>query len=125
MHANFTASDDTQKSQRSRHCTHKSTGSSHKLMNRSRSCDLQSKGSMTKGPEVIKFHPSLYFHVQTISFTIVCLVLHMLMHYITFCHSNILLQKIDLSKLEVTALWRYWRHFNLVSWSCKIKSIAS
>ncbi|XP_017246908.1 uncharacterized protein LOC108218471 isoform X1 [Daucus carota subsp. sativus] len=67
------ASDDTQKSQRSRHCTHKSTGSSHKLMSRSRSCDLQSKGSMTKGPE-----------------------------------------KIDLSKLEVTALWRYWRHFNLV-----------
>jgi hypothetical protein len=25
------------------------------------------------------------------------------------------LQKVDLSKLELTALWRYWRHFNLVS----------
>lgn len=28
-----------------------------------------------------------------------------------------LVQKVDLSKLETTALWRYWRHFNLVSTS--------
>ncbi|GMI78526.1 SAP30 FUNCTION-RELATED 2 [Hibiscus trionum] len=62
------ASDDTQKSHRSRHRTHKSTGSSHKTMNRSLSCVSQSKGST----------------------------------------------KVDLSKLEIAALWRYWRHFNLV-----------
>ncbi|GMI78525.1 SAP30 FUNCTION-RELATED 2 [Hibiscus trionum] len=61
------ASDDTQKSHRSRHRTHKSTGSSHKTMNRSLSCVSQSKGST-----------------------------------------------VDLSKLEIAALWRYWRHFNLV-----------
>lgn len=67
------ASEDTQKSQRSRHCTHRSTGSSQKIMSRSRSYDSQSKGWMEKGPK-----------------------------------------KIDLSKLEMTALWRYWRHFNLV-----------
>lgn len=24
------------------------------------------------------------------------------------------MQKVDLSKLEMAALWRYWRHFNLV-----------
>ncbi|XP_074370002.1 uncharacterized protein LOC141711456 isoform X2 [Apium graveolens] len=65
------ASDDTQKSHRSRHCTHKSTGSSQRFMSRSRSYDSQTKGWMEKGP------------------------------------------RIDLSKLEVTALWRYWRHFNL------------
>lgn len=67
------ASEDTQKSHRSRHYTHKSTGSSQKVTSRSRSYDSQSKGSMTKGPK-----------------------------------------KIDLSKLEMTALWRYWRHFKLV-----------
>lgn len=70
------ASDDTQKSPRSRasrHCAHRSTGSSQKIISRSRSYDSQSKGSMAKGPK-----------------------------------------KIDLSKLEMTALWRYWRHFNLV-----------
>lgn len=26
-----------------------------------------------------------------------------------------LVQKVDLSKLETNALWRYWHHFNLVS----------
>ncbi|XP_058222771.1 uncharacterized protein LOC131332505 isoform X2 [Rhododendron vialii] len=68
------ASDDTQKSHRSRHRTHKSSGSSHKTMSRSLSCDSQSKGSVTtpRGSTV------------------------------------------DLSKLEMAALWRYWRHFNLV-----------
>jgi hypothetical protein len=25
-----------------------------------------------------------------------------------------IVQKVDLSKLEMSALWRYWRHFNLV-----------
>ncbi|XP_028120107.1 uncharacterized protein LOC114317553 isoform X1 [Camellia sinensis] len=69
------ASDDTQKSHRSRHRIHKSSGSSHRAMSRSLSCDSQSKGS-------------------------VC----------TPRGST----KVDLSKLEMTALWRYWRHFNLV-----------
>ncbi|KAF3631185.1 hypothetical protein FXO37_28106 [Capsicum annuum] len=41
------ASDDTQKSHRSRHRTHKSFGSSHKTMSRSLSCDSQSKGSIS------------------------------------------------------------------------------
>ncbi|KAI3407686.1 SAP30_Sin3_bdg domain-containing protein [Psidium guajava] len=67
-------SDDTQKSHRSRHRVHKSSGSYHKTMSRTHSCDSQSKGSIsTRGPT-----------------------------------------KVDLSKLEMAALWRYWRHFNLV-----------
>ncbi|KAG6786569.1 hypothetical protein POTOM_008175 [Populus tomentosa] len=69
------ASDDTQKSHRSRNRTHKSTGSSHKTMSRSLSCDSQSKGSISTPRGTTK---------------------------------------VDLSKLEVAALWRYWRHFNLV-----------
>lgn len=68
------ASDDTQKSHRSRHRAHKSYGSFHKAMSRSLSCDSQSKGS-------ISTHPGS--------------------------------MKVDLSKLEMAALWRYWRHFNL------------
>ncbi|XP_039071487.1 uncharacterized protein LOC120218623 isoform X2 [Hibiscus syriacus] len=67
-------SDDTHKCHRSRHRTHKPTGSSHKNMSRSLSCDSQSKGSVS----------------TTIGSTV------------------------DLSKLEISALWRYWRHFNLV-----------
>ncbi|XP_057975403.1 uncharacterized protein LOC131162823 [Malania oleifera] len=69
------ASDDTQKSHRSRHRTHKSSGSSHKTISRTLSCDSQSKGSVStpRGST-----------------------------------------KVDLSKLEMAALWRYWRHFNLV-----------
>lgn len=69
------ASDDTQKSHhRSRHRPHKSTGSSHKTVSRSLSCDSQSKSSfMTSRGSV----------------------------------------KVDLSKLEMAALRRYWRHFNL------------
>lgn len=43
----FPASDDTQKSHRSRHKTHKSSGSSHKTMSRSLSSDSQSKGSIS------------------------------------------------------------------------------
>jgi hypothetical protein len=31
------------------------------------------------------------------------------------------LQKVDLSKLEMAALWRYWGHFNLVSFSNRRK----
>uniref|UniRef100_A0A6M2EDL3 Histone deacetylase complex subunit SAP30 Sin3 binding domain-containing protein n=1 Tax=Populus davidiana TaxID=266767 RepID=A0A6M2EDL3_9ROSI len=70
------ASYDTQKSHRSRNRTHKSsTGSSHKTMSRSLSCDSQSKGSISTPRGTTK---------------------------------------VDLSKLEVAALWRYWRHFNLV-----------
>ncbi|XP_030447133.1 uncharacterized protein LOC115670078 [Syzygium oleosum] len=67
-------SDDTQKSHRSRHRVHRSSGSYHKTMSRTHSCDSQSKGSIsTRGST-----------------------------------------KVDLSKLEMAALWRYWRHFNLV-----------
>ncbi|KAL5144526.1 hypothetical protein HKD37_06G014805 [Glycine soja] len=68
------ASDDTQKSHKSRHRMHRTLGSSHKTMSRSFSGDSQSKGSvsMPNGSAV------------------------------------------DLSKLEMAALWRYWRHFNLV-----------
>lgn len=71
------ASDDTQKSQRSRYRVHKSCGSSHKTTCRSLSCDSQSKGSVStpRGSGSTK---------------------------------------IDLGKLEMAALWRYWRHFNLV-----------
>ncbi|KAG5613239.1 hypothetical protein H5410_024520 [Solanum commersonii] len=68
------ASDDTQKSHRSRHRALKPYGSSHKAMSRSLSCDSQSKGSI----------PPLRGSM-----------------------------KIDLGKLEMAALWRYWRHFNL------------
>ncbi|KAG2663891.1 hypothetical protein I3760_16G054100 [Carya illinoinensis] len=41
------ASDDTQKSHRLRHRIHKSSGSSHRTMSRSLSCDSQSKGSVS------------------------------------------------------------------------------
>ncbi|XP_056167134.1 uncharacterized protein LOC115680821 isoform X3 [Syzygium oleosum] len=67
--------DDTQKSHKSRHRVHKSSGSSHKTMSRSLSCDSHSKGS------------------------------------ISFPRGS---TKVDLSKLETAALWRYLRHFNLV-----------
>lgn len=72
---NGSASDDTQKSQRSRHRMHKASVSSQRSMSRSVSCDSHSKGSIsnTRGST-----------------------------------------KIDLSKLEMAALWRYLRHFNLV-----------
>ncbi|XP_022144972.1 uncharacterized protein LOC111013658 isoform X2 [Momordica charantia] len=68
------ASDDTLKSHRPRHRTHKSSGSSHKTISRSFSYESQSKGSIStpRGSMV------------------------------------------DLGKLEMSALWRYWRHFNLV-----------
>lgn len=69
------ASDDTPKSQRRRHRSHKSVGSYQKTLSRSFSCDSQSKGSVS--------------HIQVAT-------------------------KVDLGKLEITALWRYWRHFNLV-----------
>ncbi|KAG8494204.1 hypothetical protein CXB51_011506 [Gossypium anomalum] len=69
------ASDDTQKSHRSRHRAHKSSGSCHKAMSRSLSCDSQLKGTVSTSRGSMK---------------------------------------VDLSKLEIAALWRYWRHFNLV-----------
>ncbi|KAI7729724.1 hypothetical protein M8C21_020929 [Ambrosia artemisiifolia] len=70
------ASDDTQKSHRSRNRPHKSvTGSSHnKTASRSLSCDSQPKSSFTTSRGSVK---------------------------------------VDLSKLEMAALRRYWRHFNL------------
>lgn len=43
----FSASDDTQKTHKSRHRMHRSLGSSHKTMSRSFSGDSQSKGSVT------------------------------------------------------------------------------
>ncbi|EYU45109.1 hypothetical protein ABFS82_03G054800 [Erythranthe guttata] len=69
------ASDDTQKSYRSRHRTQRSFGSFHKTLTRSLSPDSLSKDSVstTRGSP-----------------------------------------KVDLSKLEMGALWRYLRHFNLV-----------
>ncbi|KAI9118156.1 hypothetical protein K1719_010488 [Acacia pycnantha] len=69
------ASDDTQKSHKSRHRTQRSLGSSHKIFSRSLSGDSQSKGSISTPQRSTK---------------------------------------VDLSKLEIAALWRYWRHFNLV-----------
>ncbi|GMH13877.1 hypothetical protein Nepgr_015718 [Nepenthes gracilis] len=68
------ASDDTQKSHRSRNRMPKSSGSSHKTMGRSLSCNSESKGSLSP-------------------------------------HRG---SAVDLSKLEMAALWRYCRHFNLV-----------
>nr|XP_043617526.1 uncharacterized protein LOC122589311 isoform X2 [Erigeron canadensis] len=68
------ASDDTQKSHRSRHRSHRSTGASHKSVSRSLSCDSQTKTSFATSRGSVK---------------------------------------VDLSKLEMAALRRYWRHFNL------------
>ncbi|XP_073052940.1 uncharacterized protein [Primulina eburnea] len=72
---NGSASDDTQKSHRSRHRMHRSFGLSHKSIRWSLSCDSQSKDSLstTRGST-----------------------------------------KVDFGKLEMAALWRYFRHFNLV-----------
>ncbi|GFQ04226.1 hypothetical protein PHJA_002566500 [Phtheirospermum japonicum] len=72
---NSSASDDTQKSYRSRHRMNRSFVSSHKTLRRSLSSDSHSKDSVCtqKGSA-----------------------------------------KVDLSKLEMAALWRYLRHFNLV-----------
>ncbi|CAK9178559.1 unnamed protein product [Ilex paraguariensis] len=67
------ASDNTQKSHRSKHRMQKS-GSLQKTMSRSFSCESHSKGS---------------FSIPQGS------------------------TKIDLGKLEITTLWRYWRYFNL------------
>ncbi|VFR03662.1 unnamed protein product [Cuscuta campestris] len=69
------ASDDTQKSHRSRHRMHKLSGSAHKSMSRTLSFDIQSKGSFSTSRRSTK---------------------------------------VDLSKLEMTTLWRYQQHFNLV-----------
>ncbi|KAK1300480.1 hypothetical protein QJS10_CPB13g00557 [Acorus calamus] len=69
------ASEETQKSHRPRHRSHRTNGSSNKSLSQSYSCESQSKGSVSP--------------VRSVT-------------------------KVDLSKLETTALWRYWRHFNLV-----------
>ncbi|CAH9081026.1 unnamed protein product [Cuscuta epithymum] len=69
------ASDDTQKSYRSRQRMHKSSGLAPKTIGRSLSFDVQSRGSVLA-------------HRRS--------------------------TKVDLSKLEMTALWRYLQHFNLV-----------
>ncbi|XP_047327549.1 uncharacterized protein LOC124931195 isoform X2 [Impatiens glandulifera] len=72
---NCSASDDTQKSHRSRNRLNKWSGSSHRTMSRSLSYDSHSKGSVCAPRGSM----------------------------------------IDLSRLEKAALWRYWRHFNLVN----------
>ncbi|KAF9612418.1 hypothetical protein IFM89_039451 [Coptis chinensis] len=69
------ASDDTQKSHRTRPRSHKSVGSSQKALSGSLSYDSQSKGSVSPAQSGTK---------------------------------------VDLSKLQMTALRRYWRHFNLM-----------
>ncbi|KAJ9567152.1 hypothetical protein OSB04_003118 [Centaurea solstitialis] len=69
------ASDDAHKSHRSRHRAHKPTGSSHKTISRSLSCDSQFKTSVPTP------HGSM---------------------------------KLDLGKLEMATLRRYWQHFNLM-----------
>ncbi|PWA62730.1 hypothetical protein CTI12_AA237790 [Artemisia annua] len=74
------ASDDGRKSDRSRHCALKPTGSAHKTISRSVSCDLRLKRSVT-----------------------------------TRTRNGSM--KVDLGKLEMTALKRYWRHFNLMDGS--------
>ncbi|KAK6131215.1 hypothetical protein DH2020_035045 [Rehmannia glutinosa] len=78
-HANWNsssmASDETQKSHRSRYRMQRSFGSSHKTLSRSLSSDSQSKDSVSTQRGSVK---------------------------------------VDLSKLEMAALWRYLRHFNLV-----------
>lgn len=65
------ASDDTQKSHRSRHRVHKSTGSSHKTMSRSLSCDSQSKSSIytPRGTMVYDF---FYLHVHVLFLFVSC-----------------------------------------------------
>ncbi|KAJ8532424.1 hypothetical protein K7X08_012347 [Anisodus acutangulus] len=70
----WNASDDTQKFHRSRNHIHKSSGSPHKTLSRSFSCDSQLNGSISTPQGTM----------------------------------------VDLSKLEMAALWRYWRHFNLM-----------
>lgn len=102
----FLASDDTQKSHRSRHRVHKSSGSSHKTMCRSLSCDSQSKGSIStpRGSTVHNLLKTLMIYgLENIGDA-----------FIVSNFKASALQKVDLSKLEMAALWRYWRHFNLV-----------
>ncbi|XP_019228993.1 PREDICTED: uncharacterized protein LOC109210076 [Nicotiana attenuata] len=70
------ASDDIRMSHRSKHRIHNSSGSSHKGINRSVSCDTPLKGSLSTPRGSMK---------------------------------------VDLSKLEMGSLWRYCRHFKLVS----------
>ncbi|MQM09671.1 hypothetical protein Taro_042552 [Colocasia esculenta] len=72
------ASDDTQKSQRSKHRSHKMVGSAIKAPIQAHSSDSQSHGYISPAQHAMK---------------------------------------VDLGKLETTALWRYWRHFNLRSTS--------
>ncbi|KAG7941696.1 hypothetical protein I3843_16G057700 [Carya illinoinensis] len=71
--SDFPVSDDTQKSHRLRHRIHKSSGSSHRTMSRSLSCDSQSKGSVStpRGSVVCDLYLSLVlpfvlssFHVK-------------------------------------------------------------
>lgn len=111
----FLASDDTQKSHRSRHRVHKSSGSSHKTMCRSLSCDSQSKGSIStpRGPMVPNSNSLVLFTIYPFF-----LCLEELRTAFIVCHLWFKIspaQKVDLSKLEMAALWRYLRHFNLVS----------
>jgi hypothetical protein len=86
-------------------------------MSRSLSCDSQSKGSVStpRGTTVNKtllgtsIHFFFPFHDLILTRNNYRNVL------ISFSYRLFPLQKVDLSKLEMAALWRYWRHFNLVS----------
>ncbi|KAE8656569.1 hypothetical protein F3Y22_tig00116999pilonHSYRG00007 [Hibiscus syriacus] len=102
-------SDDTQKSLRSRHRTHKLSGSCHKRVGRSPSCDSQSKAISSA---------SLEWYSSPLLEIILCSSPSPLLCWIVAsgysAHYNWRCIKIDLSKLEMAALWRYWRYFNLV-----------
>lgn len=137
----FSASDDTQKSHRSRNRPHKSSGSSHKTVSRSLSCDSHSKTSFTtsRGSVVsqlyhqwskIQLCQSFSSNMNWASFghwdLCTWFTSHMMFYWtgwassqvvvkVIFLFCNVFFQKVDLSKLEMAALRRYWRHFKLVS----------
>lgn len=94
-------SDDTLKSHRSRNRVHKSSGLSQKTVCRSLSSESQSKGSICRSTVHESSNPCLRVVSKLES------------HCLLLKSPNV--QKVDLSKLEMAALRRYWRHFNLVS----------
>lgn len=134
------ASDDAQspKPQRSRSRQHR--GFHRKSLSRSMSCDSHSKTSVSSSSRAHTVRLSLPWVVDfeiiwlesNNHFTVICVddficSFAFSRYSIIFgphCFCSLYLytffwlvtmQKVDLSKLELTALWRYWRHFNLVS----------
>ncbi|XP_059290685.1 uncharacterized protein LOC132044215 isoform X2 [Lycium ferocissimum] len=130
------ASDDTQKFHRSRNHMHKSSGYSHKTLSRSFSCNSQLKGSISIPQGTMKVFncvivlqyysatsqplsviSSNYFSRPTLNFTNILLIVACWLFQIIWRNyfsklTNV--QNVDLSKLEMAALWRYWQHFNLM-----------